>query len=290
MNRFRSCGFSLVELLVVVAVIVLLLAMLMPAMDQAIYQAELAVCAARVRGLAEAATIYASEHKRAYPNRQLRKEPWRPAKLWHANGSNPYYDERPPIRPYVTSINEQFQCPLLKEMDLDQQDVHTRAAGESAFASYQFWYGWQYKGYKGMFRLGDRFSWTANGLDFRFDVLANDYDMISLPKDENFAIGSHPDKEPRQVMRQSIVNNEPYVDGVAAAGRQNFIFSRWQGPYERGPIDMNFAHADVSVGRLKDVLVERSLDHSPDERMVRVPEGNVDNWTYWRNHLPPSSQ
>src|ERR1041385_7908759 len=145
MNR---SAFTLIELLVVVTIIAVLLALLTPALDKAIYQAELAVCGTKVKGLAEAATFYAGEHKRSYPNRYTyvknKYKTNRPNKLWLANGSNPPYDERPLIRPYVSSIDKAFQCPLLTEMHIDVNDINTRAAGEAGWTSYQFWYGWQY--------------------------------------------------------------------------------------------------------------------------------------------------
>ncbi len=313
----RTDGFTLIELLVVVAIIAVLLALLTPALDQAIYQAELAVCGARVRGIATGATLYATEQKRTYPDRETYRDGKyktnRPNRLWLANGTNPYWDCRPYIRSYVASINKQFQCPFLPEMNIDVSDVNTRQAGEIGWTSYQFWYGWQYSTMvggtsvpqaattiggtpapreRGMLKLGDRFSYTSGGRQYFFDVLANDYDLISPPGTQpgfdNTTIGSHPDKEPGQVLRVSIRNNEPNVDGAPWVGRDVFIWSRWQGPYLRGLIDMNFAHADNSVNRFNDVQIELDYNHPPDERMARVPEGSADEWPGWRNHLPPA--
>jgi prepilin-type N-terminal cleavage/methylation domain-containing protein len=306
-------AFTLIELLVVITIIVVLLALLTPALDKAIYEAELAICAARVRGLAQAATVYTTDHKRRYPYREFYRSNGnhrtnRPNKLWSSSGQ----DNRPQIRPYVASINKQFQCPLLPEMNIDVNDIDSRPDGEAGWASYQFWYGWQYSvteggtsvpeagatvggtprpGGKGMLKLGDRFTYTTGGREYAFDILANDYDLVSPPGAQpgfdNTAIGSHPDKAPRQVMTVSIANNEPTVVAFPEAGRNNFIWSRWQGPYLRGLIDMNFARADNAVTRYSDVVLERDpVDHTPDERMVRVPDGDADEWPGWRNHLP----
>src|SRR5687767_12600186 len=68
-RRGGSKAFSLVELLVVVTIITVLMALLAPAMDQAIYQAELAVCGANQRTTAGAVTLYAAGNKRSYPYR-----------------------------------------------------------------------------------------------------------------------------------------------------------------------------------------------------------------------------
>src|SRR5688500_13745385 len=62
-------GFTIVELLVVITIIVILLALLMPGMDRAIYQAELAVCAAKLDAVSSGTTLYALNHRRAYPYR-----------------------------------------------------------------------------------------------------------------------------------------------------------------------------------------------------------------------------
>src|SRR3970040_128099 len=63
-------GFTLIELLVVITIIVVLLALLTPALDKAIYQAELAVCATHLKTIANGAALYAGEYKRRWPYRQ----------------------------------------------------------------------------------------------------------------------------------------------------------------------------------------------------------------------------
>src|SRR5688500_3053707 len=62
-------AFTLIELLVVITIIVVLLSMLTPALDRAIYQAELAVCAANQDAIAGAVVVYAAGHRRMYPYR-----------------------------------------------------------------------------------------------------------------------------------------------------------------------------------------------------------------------------
>src|ERR1043166_7253693 len=64
-------AFTLIELLVVITIIVILLAILTPAVDRAIYQAELAVCMTNLHGIHIGAQSYAMEHKRYYPKRDI---------------------------------------------------------------------------------------------------------------------------------------------------------------------------------------------------------------------------
>lgn len=64
----RRCGFSLIELLVVVAVIALLLAILLPSLASARAQARQAVCGSNLRQLGVALHMYAGEFRgRAMP-------------------------------------------------------------------------------------------------------------------------------------------------------------------------------------------------------------------------------
>src|ERR1051326_3589056 len=97
----QAAGFTLVELLVVITIIVVLLSLLAPAIDRAIYQAELARCGAQLRAIASQTVTYAMGARRTYPYRVGARDPdWSESNLIrNANpgsfGSN--WDERPSI-------------------------------------------------------------------------------------------------------------------------------------------------------------------------------------------------
>src|SRR5688500_7719159 len=88
-NPKSELGFTLVELLVVVAIIVVLLALLAPAMDKAIYHAELATCGANLHGVAGGALMYTMNNKRAYPVREAIQggSNWSPSMISNGNAA-----------------------------------------------------------------------------------------------------------------------------------------------------------------------------------------------------------
>ena len=63
-------GFTLIELLVVISIIALLVAILMPALQQARYQAQRAVCTSNMRQLTIVQLTYASDNKGQYPRHE----------------------------------------------------------------------------------------------------------------------------------------------------------------------------------------------------------------------------
>ena len=59
-----KCGFTLIEVLVVVAIIAVLVAILLPAMNQARAQAQTVVCASNLRQLGMGIVDYSEDYNR----------------------------------------------------------------------------------------------------------------------------------------------------------------------------------------------------------------------------------
>src|ERR1041384_1220618 len=140
----RPLAFTLVELLVVVAIIVVLLSLLAPALDKAIYQAELASCGARQKVVSTAFTAYAMDQRRYYPYRQAVHNPdtgvwptWMAVPPGTVNKSGRTFDDRPMLRPYV-AINA-FNEPLTKGLDLD-----TVPPDQGISITTTYWASWIY--------------------------------------------------------------------------------------------------------------------------------------------------
>lgn len=82
--RGTETGFTLVELMVVIAIIAILMALLMPAISRAKAKANQTSCLNNMRQLTLAATMYASDHDEEFPARRIPTNAW-PHKL------KPYY-------------------------------------------------------------------------------------------------------------------------------------------------------------------------------------------------------
>ena len=270
----RAQGFTIVELLVVMTIIVVLLAMLAPALDKAIYQAELASCAGKLRVIGAAVTDYANDHRGWYPYNRAHdtavRENWLTRMLRH---NNPSWagdtDTRPALRPYIPKINDVFTDPMVpRPVELDQSNA------DLLYGSYNLWYGWAYTwSYPdgklgkedGMFKIGQKFSWgydwdTGGRVERRFSSIAGDFDRVN-----GGYVASHPDKS----------NNSWFWAQVEEGGdallepRKTTTAAQWVtgGGREHGLIDMNAALQDLSVRRFNDV-------ETRDDRFIRLPEYN----------------
>lgn len=261
-NPEDRSGFTLVELLVVITVIVVLLALLAPALDQAVYQAELAGCGARLHGIASGATTYASGSRRSYPyrpvldpaNATLR----RPSLIRDTNSSSA--DDRTSLRAAFGGLDiliDPLAAPI--DPDLSPKYIHV---------NYNLWFGMYFPtaqgGGQAMRRIGDRLQWRdasrGQSREYRFQVLASDVDWLMpiytngyiLPASQH-VITSHPDAD-GVLYLQKIVNNADW----------ELAWWTHSETHERGPLELNFAMADASVARWDGVKWD-------DDRMARVP-------------------
>jgi hypothetical protein len=271
-------GFTVVELLVIVSIIVLLLALLAPALDKAIYRAELALCGTHLKGVATGVMTYAMENKRWYPYRAGVHYPsptafYTPISLVHGE-DNVMKDDRPLLRPYF-SINGMLNDPLAPRVDLD--NTHPESW---VWAPYAMWFGFQFKHHStnpttsmvkadgGMFRMGDRLEFTNRGNQpaGRFRVLAQDL-FYTRSTDIDIA-SSHPD--PEGLLRPVAQQDQ---DGPAQARAQyadpdgRHTYSRWEVSNTNrvtGPMDLNFAFDDGGVALLGAIAYDET------ERVDRV--------------------
>jgi len=254
-------GFTLVELLVVVSIIAMLLALLTPALDQAIYQAELTVCGAGLDSIATTVVTRAMEKRRQYPVRTSGPEPYRITSVPTNR------DDRPAIRDYLGGSLDLLVCPLAGKVDFDLGRAPANGTqGDYCMTPYALWFGWRYNGKQGMRKLGDR--WTADsptGAEGKFSLLAGDFHwyLQLAPRTD----AAHPDKT--SVMYNEVLQNQGGTDDpllAPAGGGLGYVLARWINfnRNDRGLLDLNFAYEDGAVIRLNNLPIT-------DERATEVP-------------------
>lgn len=292
MSEPRARAFTLVELLVVITIIVALMAILAPAMDRAIYRAELAACAARLKAHGTTALTYAMDFRRHYLYRAaiMDATPYRPDYLALTGPNVPNHDDRPALRPYM-ALNKLMACPFVKEVEFDQAEksAPVPAAKVLLYTSYAYWYGWRFatsadQTQPGMYKLGDRFVYDG----VSFNVLACDTDII---QNGGFVNDAHPEtKDPVLGLFTERGNGIP--NPVVASYPTFSYWASWTN-FNRGPVDRNFAFDDGSVRGIDDLALDKDEWNDmviDDKRVVPVPgftpEADVTAYGY-HTWLPP---
>ena len=256
-RHYPSRAFTLIELLVVMTIMVVLLALLAPALDKAVYQAELSTCAARIRAITTGVQSYATAQNRSYPYRGGVRDPganWYVYQVYHPEW--PQYDDRPYLQPFL-QINTYLIDPMCQPVDVEKSTSWT-------YVSYQLWFGWRYIGAlggPGSMRMGQGFTYGGT----KYHLLASDIDSLHTPSVTPFT--SHPDKD--GVLQNLLRLDEGGV--VPGIGRVNETRSHWtQANRNRGMIDSNYGYEDGSVIRFPDVV--SPITNLGDDRMDLISQ------------------
>lgn len=188
MTPLRRRGFSLIELMVVIAVIAILAAILLPVFATVKRRAQLTACSANLRQIGQAFTQYLSDHKRGPNWSGVVGGPWNISADWKASGAVNYRQALGTVlgslrRNYASDDAAIFFCP---------GDVYygepgstlawgTAAAvdgGEPGYTAIANWFR----------RSGEMYTTLAGGGNFR--RIGNAQAFIARPLDAATANGS----------------------------------------------------------------------------------------------------
>lgn len=238
-HTHRATRFTLVELLVVSAIIGILASMLLPAFVHAKMQAKYVVCMNQLDQLGLGVMAYADDFDSWYPYRSTNhnapiSQPFCISDQWGA------YDDRPLFTPYM-DLDSWF-CPFTP---LNPGTSVATSTERSVYVAYEMWFGGMIeRGDSGsaMYRVGDRAEHDGE----RYEVLVAD-----LERESTWVyIAAHPD-------RPSLME---YAHVIVA----NAFAARYYSPIPtRGKLTRNFLFQDGSVHRIS------SMD-TGDERVKRV--------------------
>jgi len=169
----RASAFTLVELLVVIAVVAVLIAILLPSMARAKYRAILIQCLAKERMLGVAVLNYTEQNRSWYPYRTTGMNGQMPHVIrdsFHV----PATDDRPMFKKFM-DIDQQLICPFAP-LRAGKSLSDTSA---NVFSTYELRFGTRIidnQEQSKMLRVGDRARYTTGGVTYRFNVLAADYE------------------------------------------------------------------------------------------------------------------
>ena len=250
MNPDRHGAFTLLELLVVIAVMSLLLSLMLPALTQARYQANLVACMSNLRQMNLGVMSYAADADGLYP---LRLGIWK--NQWSALNAikdhrRPTNDDRPRLKAYMDL--KVLNCPLGPRPDLDVEMLDT----QWIYGGYIMLWGIRYLDHPLRARVGDPLIDPA-GREHR--VLAGDADMCDPPQPWRTSLHPVPGYYP-----STAGWNEWMIEGENARTQ---------------PIDLNFLYDDGSVRRLSQVVDPYPKPPSPGATTIPrfPPSYEVDN-------------
>jgi prepilin-type N-terminal cleavage/methylation domain-containing protein len=302
-------GFTLVELLVTVAIIVVLLALLATGIYKALYASELAACASTIKGMVTGGTTYAQDNRSSYPSRGEYGWDALFVKIYDINQRRVLYDLPKDLDKYVGI--EHFLDPLSGKGRVDLRTGINGDPPPSLYSNYQVYFDWGHanQNIRSIKKIGDRMVFRppdggtlvpgVTGYDQgseirRFNVLIADLDErrnIKRTVWDPGALSSHPDDDGILTFgafeneEPMIMQNIPLPIGKRSGSFWGSSTPNAQGPIKhRGLADYNYGLIDGSVIRLDKVeiddercakLVMTSLEeYVEDDRKAQLPMGN----------------
>jgi competence protein ComGC len=261
--RASRLAFTLVELLVVVTIIMILVSMLIPSIEGAMYVAKLASCGATMKVVGASAITYTQDNSRYYP---VRHENYN----WDAlhirippeQDPNVSFDWRVQFGPYMPV--QAFLDPLAGAISIDEASI-TPTPNRRIWSNFHIYTGLS----RGddtqdvMDQVGRRFEWTDsltdpdNPREYRTGIIAADRNMYWTGNSPPWSTASHADS--RNILRFFAYQNHTTEGTYSWWGRA--------GTSEHGPVDLNFAYDDGSVRRFDAVVQD-------DPRMGKM----IDTW------------
>lgn len=237
-NRLtRRHGFTLVELLVVLAIFMILLALIMPAVGRVRYVARLTGCLSNLRQVGQGGMAFADAHNGLWPSRN----DYGDATLKFTQVRYNSTDVRPAIRGYI-ALNK-WSCPLAPaalQTAAPAFDYELNTTASTIEWSYGFWFGWGYIGQSASRRVGQAF--TYGGKNFR--VLAGDHQTDEVTTFGAAGEHMYPDNG-SSGLQQEIDNDS------------SLLLTRWENYSDnwvagstyavRGTVDLNYVFDDGSA-------------------------------------------
>jgi prepilin-type N-terminal cleavage/methylation domain-containing protein len=111
-SRIATRGFTLIELLVVISILVLLIAILLPALQQVRKQAKAAACQAKLRQWGLAFCMYMNEHEDQFDNGTGNSGGASWTQWWRCAG------------PYYGDLDALFLCPMATRYEVNKNALH----------------------------------------------------------------------------------------------------------------------------------------------------------------------
>jgi prepilin-type processing-associated H-X9-DG protein len=149
MRRHKTIGFTLVELLVVIGIITLLISLLLPAVARAREHALRTKCAANLRSLGQALTLYTQRYS-SYPGFSV-----------SLGGSRAYVVWPTRLRAFLSGEQRAFHCPA-RPSEFEWRDARGSVAVAGELARFPLTgYGYE-EGEPLLKPLGVRFSYAYN--------------------------------------------------------------------------------------------------------------------------------